>query len=159
MKASENNEQAGREAIEKTANGNDSSELAVSMEGPETQAAAYSAFTKSQKRWITPIAALAGWFSTASSFIFFPVIPFLAQGLGVSVQNVNLTVTSYLIASGVFPSVTGSVADRYGRRLAFVVSLGVYAAANLGLALQHSFPVLFVLRMLQSAAISGKGLA
>ncbi|KAK6852097.1 hypothetical protein PG995_012222 [Apiospora arundinis] len=117
--------------------------------------AAYSAFTRSQKRWIIPIAALAGWFSTASSFIYFPAIPLLAQDLGVSVQNINLTVTSYLIASGIFPSITGSLADRHGRRWAFIASLGVYAAVNLGLALQHSFPVLFVLRMLQSAAVSG----
>lgn len=116
---------------------------------------AYSAFSGGQKRWIIFIAALAGWFSTASSFIYFPAIPFLATDLHVSVENINLTVTAYLIASGIFPSVTGAAADRYGRRLAFIGSLGVYGAINIGLAIQRSFAALIALRLFQSAAISG----
>ncbi|KAL6398982.1 putative MFS transporter [Ilyonectria robusta] len=116
---------------------------------------AYSIFTTTQKKWIVVIAASASWFSTASSFIYFPAIPFMSQDLGVSTEKINLTVTSYLIASGIFPAITGSAADRYGRRPVFIVSLGAYVAVNIGLAVQRSFPVLFVLRMLQSIAISG----
>lgn len=116
----------------------------------------YSAFTSTQKGWILFIAAWAGWFSTASSFIYFPAIPFLAGDMNVSVQDINLTVTSYLIASGIFPTVTGSVADIYGRRVTLMVSLTAYAAINVGLATQRSFAALFILRMLQSVAISGK---
>lgn len=115
----------------------------------------YSAFTRQQKVWIIIVAAWAGWFSTASSFIYFPAIPFMAQQMNVSVQQINLTVTSYLIASGVFPTVTGSIADRYGRRITILVCLLVYIVTNISLAVQRSFPALFVLRMLQSAAISG----
>ena len=117
---------------------------------------AYSVFTAVQKRWIVFIAASAGWFSTASSFIYFPAIPFLSRDLHVSVQKINLTVTSYLIASGVFPSIAGNAADQYGRRPVFIVSIGVYIAVNIGLAVQRSFAALITLRMLQSAAISGQ---
>lgn len=117
-----------------------------------------SVFTDKQKRTVVFIAALAGWFSTASSFIYFPAIPFLADDLNVSVERVNLTVTSYLIASGIFPAVTGSLADRYGRRPVLIVSLALYLVANVALALQRSFVGLFLLRVLQSAAISGKSL-
>jgi hypothetical protein len=116
----------------------------------------YSVFTSTQKGWILFIAAWAGWFSTASSFIYFPAIPFLADDMNVSVQDINLTVTSYLIASGIFPTVTGSVADIYGRRVTLMISLTAYAAINVGLATQRSFAALFILRMLQSVAISGK---
>jgi MFS family permease len=115
----------------------------------------YSLFTTKQKKWIVAIAASAGWFSTASSFAYFPAIPFLAKDLNVSVNLINLTVTSYLITSGVFPSITGAAADRYGRRIVLLVSLALYVAINVGLALQLSFAGLFVLRMVQSAAISG----
>ncbi|ROV96974.1 hypothetical protein VSDG_04160 [Cytospora chrysosperma] len=76
--------------------------------------------------------------------------------MNVSVQDINLTVTSYLIASGIFPTVTGSVADIYGRRVTLMVSLTAYAAINVGLATQRSFAALFILRMLQSVAISGR---
>lgn len=115
-----------------------------------------SAFIRKQKQWIILIAALAGWFSTASSFIYFPAIPFLAKDLGVSVEHINLSVTSYLIASGIFPSITGDAADKFGRRPVFVISLAVYGAINIGLAIQRSFVVLMVLRIFQSAAISGR---
>ena len=116
----------------------------------------YSVFSPVQKKWIIFIAAWAGWFSTASSFIYFPAIPFMAHDMDVSIQKINLTVTSYMIASGIFPTITGNAADRYGRRIILLVSLAVYTAANIGIALQRSFVALFLLRMLQSAAISGK---
>ncbi|KAF9893521.1 hypothetical protein FE257_010833 [Aspergillus nanangensis] len=115
----------------------------------------YSIFTTKQKRWIVAIAALAGWFSTTSSFIYFPAIPFISRDLGVTIEQVSLTVTSYLIAAGIFPAITGSAADKYGRRVVFMISLAVYFAVNVGLAVQRSFVALFVLRILQSAAISG----
>jgi MFS family permease len=115
----------------------------------------YTVFTTKQKTWIVVVAGSAAWYSTASSFIYFPAIPFMSQDLGVSVSMINLTVTSYLIASGLFPALTGTAADRLGRRPVFVLSLGVYLAANIGLALQKTFPALFIIRMLQSAAISG----
>jgi len=115
----------------------------------------FSAFTERQKKWIVFIAAMAGWFSTTSSFIYFPAIPFLARDLHVSIEQINLTVTSYLVASGIFPSIVGSAADYYGRRPVFIVSLSVYVGVNVGLALQRSFAALVTLRMVQSAAISG----
>ena len=115
----------------------------------------YSVYTTAQKQWIIFIALWAGWFSTASSFIYFPAIPFMAHDMGVSIQKINLTVTSYMIASGIFPAITGNAADRYGRRVALLASIAVYTVANIGIAVQRSFAALFMLRMLQSAAISG----
>ncbi|KAK7908618.1 hypothetical protein PG985_015921 [Apiospora marii] len=115
----------------------------------------YSAFQPWQKRWIIAVVAFAGWFSSLSSFIYFPAIPALAADLGVSVEKINLTVTSYLIMSGIFPALVGNAADKLGRRPVFLATLAVYVAANIGLALQDSFGLLFFLRMLQSAGISG----
>ena len=136
--------------------------LTVFNEAPATESSETvpsqpkSAFTTRQKRWIVFIAASAGWFSTASSFIYFPIIPFLAQDLNVSVEKINLTVTSYLVVSGIFPTILGSVADHYGRRPILIACISLYVAVNVGLALQRSFAVLVTLRMLQSIAISGE---
>lgn len=115
----------------------------------------YSTFTKAQKRWIVALVAFAGWFSSLSSFIYFPAIPSIAADLGESIERINLTVTAYLIMSGVFPAIAGDAADTLGRRPVFIVTLAVYVAANVGLALQSSFGLLFFLRMAQSAGISG----
>jgi len=130
----------------------DRMEIAEPTESSPTQ---YSVFTKVQKRWIIFLAAFAGWFSTLSSFIFFPAIPTLAEDLHTSVEKINLTVTSYLIVSGLAPSLVGEAAETIGRRPTYMISLSIYLVANVGLALQSSFPALFVLRMLQSAGISG----
>ena len=115
----------------------------------------YSIFSPWQKNCIISLAAIAGWFSSMSSFIYFPAIPFLAPDLHVDIQRVNLTVTAYLIMSGIFPSIIGDAADRFGRRPLFLVALAIYIVANIGLALQSHFALLFFFRMLQSAGISG----
>lgn len=115
----------------------------------------YSAFTIWQKRWIIFISAFAAWFSTASSFLFFPAIDSLAKGLGTSTQNINLTVTSYLIVAGFAPVLTAGLSDKAGRRPAFLVSFAIFIAANVGLATQKTFAALFVLRAVQSAGVAG----
>lgn len=115
----------------------------------------YSAFSKPQRNFIIGLSAFAGWFSSVSSFIYFPAIPAIANDLGESVEKINLTVTSYLVVSGLVPSVVGNAADRFGRRPVFILCLTVYLFSNLGLALQSNFVLLFLFRMLQSSGVSG----
>ena len=119
------------------------------------QKLAYSVFSKNEKRYIVFLVAFAGWFSTLSSFIYYPVISQVAGDLDSSVEDINLTVTSYLAVSAVAPSVTGDAADSVGRRPVYIVLLAIYVLANVGIALQKSFVGLLLLRILQSAAISG----
>ena len=115
----------------------------------------HSAFSVYQKRWIIFLAAFAGWFSTLSSFIFFPAIPVVSSSLGASIEEINLTVTSYLIVSAIAPSVVGGLSDSIGRRPVYLAVLGIYCLSNIGLAIQSSFPAIFALRMIQSAGVSG----
>jgi MFS family permease len=115
----------------------------------------YSVFAPWQKRCILLLAASAGWFSSISSFIYFPAVPFLAGDIGVSIEQVNLSITVYLIVSGIAPTFSGSAADVFGRRVVLLSMLAVYLVVNIGLALQKSLGALLVLRMLQSAAVSG----
>lgn len=120
--------------------------------------AVYSTFSKSSKQWISFAAAFAAMFSGLSSFIYYPAISPLADSMNTSVGLINLTITSYLIVSGIVPSIIGDLADRTGRRPLYLVTLAVYFAANVGLALQDSYPALFVLRIVQSAGSSGSPL-
>jgi MFS family permease len=95
-------------------------------------------------------------FSGLSSFIYYPVLQHLANDLGVSLELVNLTITSYLVIAGLAPSIIGDMADFTGRRPVYVITFALYFAANIGLAVQHSYAALLVLRMLQSAGASGE---
>lgn len=116
----------------------------------------YATFSKSQRWYIVALIAGAGWFSTLSSFIYYPVLPILSKDLHTSITRINFTVTSYLAISGVAPSIAGDAADMFGRRPVYMVTLSLYFCANVGIALSKSFVALLLLRMLQSAGISGE---
>ncbi|KAJ8132816.1 hypothetical protein O1611_g812 [Lasiodiplodia mahajangana] len=120
-----------------------------------TDSIPFSIFTPSQKRWILFLTGFAGAFSPLSSFIFYPAIVPIALGLGVTVGLVNLALTTYLVVSGIVPSILGNAADKIGRRPVYILALFIYFAANIGLAAQNNYAALLVLRMLQSAGISG----
>lgn len=124
-------------------------------QNPLDAAPPYTSFTATERRCIVALVALAAWFSTLSSFIYFPAISTIARDLDSTVALINLTVTSYLVVSGIAPAIVGDAADTLGRRPLYLVTLTLYFFANVGIGLQDSFAALLVLRMLQSAGISG----
>lgn len=85
-----------------------------------------------------------------ASNIYFPALPTIAHDLNVSVELVNLTVTSYLIFQGLAPSLWGPVSDVKGRRIAYCCTFLVFLGACIGLAETKNFATLVVLRCLQS---------
>jgi MFS family permease len=115
----------------------------------------YSVFTKNEKRCITAIAAYAASFSTLSSFIYFPALPRLAADLSVSVDAINLTVTTYMAMATIAPTLMGDAADVLGRRPACLVAFCLYVVTNIATALTKSYVALLVLRLFQALFISG----
>ncbi|KFY36875.1 hypothetical protein V495_07539 [Pseudogymnoascus sp. VKM F-4514 (FW-929)] len=126
--------------------------------GPTTFASLslpFSAFTPLEKRLITFSASFAAMFSGLSSFIYYPIIVPLSTSLSVSVELINLTLTSYLLVAAIAPSIVGDVADHSGRRPIYLITFLIYFAANLGLAMQRNYIALLLLRMMQSLGSSG----
>lgn len=116
----------------------------------------YSVFSQSTRRWTVLLVALAGFFSPLSANIYFPALNYLAHDLNVSLKLINLTITAYLIFQGIVPFIVGDAADKMGRRPVYIAAFVVYLGANIGLALQNSYPALLVLRVLQSSGSSGE---
>lgn len=116
----------------------------------------YSHFDNSAKRWIVFLVALAGFFSPLSANIYFPALNYIGTELRVSLELMNLTITAYLVCQGIVPFIIGGLADSYGRRPLYLIVFTVYSAANVGLAVQKSYPALLLLRILQSSGSSGK---
>lgn len=85
-----------------------------------------------------------------ASNIYFPALPTIADDLNVSLELVNLTVTSYLIFQGIAPSFWGPVSDVRGRRVAYACTFVVFLGACIGLAETKNYATLIVLRCLQS---------
>ncbi|KAK7935451.1 hypothetical protein PG985_000946 [Apiospora marii] len=114
----------------------------------------YTVFKPSQKLSINLVTSFAAMFSTMSSFVYLPALVPISTDLNVSLFLINLTVTSYLVIAGVAPAFMGDMADQNGRRPVYVLMFTLMIAANIGMALQTSFPALLVLRMVQSAGSS-----
>lgn len=85
-----------------------------------------------------------------ASNIYFPALPTVAQHLDVSIELINLTVTTYLISQGIAPSFWNPLSDVKGRRLAYCCTFVVFLGACIGLALTENYATLIVLRCLQS---------
>ncbi|PYH92668.1 MFS general substrate transporter [Aspergillus ellipticus CBS 707.79] len=110
----------------------------------------YSIFTKRQKSLIIILVSTAATFSGFTSNIYFPALTNIASDLNVSVELVNLTITSYLILQGLAPSLWGPISDVKGRRVAYICMFLVFLGACIGLAETKNYATLIVLRCLQS---------
>ena len=98
--------------------------LDESQQNDPTPPIPYSTFTKLQKRLIVFLVAFAGMFSPLSSFIYYPAITSLCKDLHVSIELINLTITSYMVVSGIAPAAIGDLADMTGRRWVYVLLFG-----------------------------------
>ena len=127
------------------------SEQITNDEEPSTSRDLYSIFSSSEKLGIVLLVAFAAIFSPLSSYLYFPALTAIAHDLRTNLSKINITITSYMVVSGFAPMVLCSMADQVGRRPVYLLMFFVYALANIGLALQTSFPALLILRMVQSA--------
>ncbi|KAI1819393.1 major facilitator superfamily domain-containing protein [Xylaria intraflava] len=114
----------------------------------------YSIFTVIEKRLIVLGAAAGAVFSPLTAQIYFPALNQLSADLDVSITEVNLTVTTYMIVQAIAPMFMGSLADTAGRRPAYIMCFIIYIAACIGCALAPNYAALLVLRALQSAGSS-----
>ncbi|KAK9449048.1 major facilitator superfamily domain-containing protein [Limtongia smithiae] len=121
---------------------------------PPPEEEVYTVFPISVRRAICAAATLSILLSPFATSIYFPSISLIAKDLGVSVEKIDLTVTTYMIFQGVSPTFWASLADATGRRPVYLGCITVFVIANLCLALQHTYVGLLVLRMLQSAGSS-----
>ncbi|KAI0817066.1 chloramphenicol resistance protein [Xylaria sp. FL0064] len=115
----------------------------------------YTVFSPAMKRWIVGMNSISAFISPITGNIYFPAIPTLAADLGVGVDKINLTLTTYMIFQALAPTIFGDFGDIAGRRPAFIIAFTIYLGANVGLALQRNYAALLVLRMLQSGGSSG----
>ena len=123
--------------------------------GDRTEDEPYTVFSTAEKRLVVFLVSLAGVFSAFTAFVYFPALRSIASSLSVSIELMNITVTTYLLIQGIVPSVLGELSDVQGRRPVYLFVFFVYCLASLGLSFQTSYAALLILRMLQSAGASG----
>ncbi|KAJ7342359.1 MFS general substrate transporter [Mycena albidolilacea] len=111
----------------------------------------YSAFSPHQRIAILGIVCFADLVGPLSSLMYAPALPAIAESLHVSVSKINLTITTFLVFQGITPSIWGSIADAYGRRLTCVLALLMTLGSSVGLSINVTYTSMLVLRALNAA--------
>ncbi|KAI0546907.1 MFS general substrate transporter [Xylaria curta] len=114
----------------------------------------HSVYTVWEKRLIVISAAFGVLFAAWSAQIYLPSIDAAARDLQASVQQINLTVTAYMIFQSIAPIFIAGYADFMGRRPVYIICFILYIAVSIALALTDTYPSLIILRSVQSIAIS-----
>lgn len=92
--------------------------------------------------------------------LYLPSLPSLAQAIGATRGEAQLTLTVFLGGFAVSQLFWGPLADRFGRRITLLCGLVVYAAAGLACAQAHDIHELIVFRFFQAlGACSGQVVA
>lgn len=84
-----------------------------------------------KKNTVLLILGLAGFTVMADNWVVSPILPAIAQNIGVPVTSAGLLITSYMIPFGLFQLIFGPLADRFGKRqiLNFAMFFFTFAAA------------------------------
>ncbi|KAK0730326.1 putative MFS transporter, partial [Lasiosphaeris hirsuta] len=127
----------------------DAVETVAQNEGP-----VHSIFSPQMKIFLVLITVFSTLFSPFSSFIYLPAITPIAVEYRRSIADINLSVTTYQIMQAIAPLFFGDLSDQIGRRPVYILTFLIYLGANIGLALQHDYAALMVLRALQSTGSS-----
>lgn len=96
---------------------------------------------------------ILGALSTISPFsidMYLPGFPAIASDLGVSIAQVQLSLTAYLIGIAIGQLVYGPMLDRFGRKKPLYIGLVIYIISSVICAFSTSLQSLVVMRFLQA---------
>ncbi|GEO04019.1 Bcr/CflA family drug resistance efflux transporter [Adhaeribacter aerolatus] len=99
------------------------------------------------------IILILGALSTISPFsidMYLPGFPAIAADLNTTIEQVQLSLTSYLIGIAAGQLLYGPLLDRYGRKMPLYAGMALYILSSLGCALTNSAETLILMRFLQA---------
>lgn len=79
-------------------------------------------------------------------------LPTMALDFGTTVVRMNVTITSYLLATAVFVPISGWAADRFGARAVFLTAIALFTLSSVACAVSSTLSQLVAARVAQGAA-------
>jgi len=76
-------------------------------------------------------------------------LPAMARAMGTTPVQLNVAITSYLLAAAVFVPVSGWAADRFGAKKVFITAIAIFTLSSMTCALAGSLIQLVVSRVMQ----------
>ncbi|UPX11210.1 uncharacterized protein EKO05_0001830 [Ascochyta rabiei] len=114
----------------------------------------YSVFSPRMKTWIIFLVSISALISPFGATTVLPALNVLTGVLDITPTKANISITTYMIAQAIAPTIIGAMSDTSGRRFSFILCYVIYIVANIGLALQTNYVALLILRMVQAVGCS-----
>jgi EmrB/QacA subfamily drug resistance transporter len=95
------------------------------------------------------IVACALFMENMDATVIATALPTIAHGFGASPLTLNLAITAYLLALGIFLPLSGWLADRVGARTVFSAAIVVFTVGSIGCSMVGSLPELVLARVVQ----------
>lgn len=108
----------------------------------------------------TLIIALLCLITSTGRFVmdsYLPSIPAIAENLGVSGNDIELTLTLYLLGFGTSQLFYGPLSDKYGRKPILIGGFILFLLANSMCFLAQSLPILLIARLLSGIGMGASG--
>jgi EmrB/QacA subfamily drug resistance transporter len=102
-----------------------------------------------RKWWTLSAVVVATFMLLLDITVVNTALPKIEKGLGASFTDLQWVIDAYALALATVVLTAGSLADRFGRRRAFVIGLGIFSAASLACALAPSAGLLIAARAVQ----------
>jgi EmrB/QacA subfamily drug resistance transporter len=106
-------------------------------------------FGSSAGRWILAVAVLGSGMAFLDGTVVNVALPDIGRDLNASTASLQWILNGYLLTLASLILLGGSLGDRYGRRLVFVLGTGLFTLASLLCALAPNVELLIVARLLQ----------
>ncbi len=109
---------------------------------------------KSRRNWILFSTCIAVFMATLDGSIVNITLPVISQYFSVSINSIQWVVTAYLLTISCLLLLWGKISDIHGRKILFVVGLGVFTLGSLLCGLSNSYPMLIMSRVVQAIGAS-----
>ena len=104
---------------------------------------------KRQKAWILAVSVLTSTMAITDESVVNVALPNIQLDLGTTLPAMQWVVNAYILSMSALLLIGGAAADRFGRRLMFLIGIGIFAAASLGCGLAPNVDVLTLSRVVQ----------
>ncbi|KGQ70420.1 bicyclomycin/multidrug efflux system protein [Chelonobacter oris] len=105
--------------------------------------------------WATLVLSVSSFLVFANLYVVQPLLSMFAEGYDISLNLANWVFASASLGMSLCLIPWALLADRYGRRLVMLLSLGLSALFSLSLVFSDSVTMWIVLRLLQGIALAG----
>jgi DHA2 family multidrug resistance protein len=106
--------------------------------------------------WLIAIlVALASFMEVLDTTIANVALPYIAGGMGVSEDEASWVVTTYLVSNAIILTASSYLAKRLGRKLFFLISLGLFTVSSLLCGFAPNLNALLLFRILQGVGGGG----